>query len=145
MNSGNNIYFNRLYKKMLRMPNGMNKLGYISDLTRSAIKILAYGNSTYIPPNLMHLKMQNKINTIKKSINKMKTAQMILKLNKDELKKKMNKINERRRARVLARSQSAGLSARDVKSRRHARAVVRGKSAGLNKYTNNVNKYYNNN
>ena len=59
-----------LYKLYVRMPNGMNKRSQLSDLTRLAIQILEHGNRTYRPPSLMQLKMQNKINTIEKAINK---------------------------------------------------------------------------
>jgi len=75
----NNFKLPNLYKLYVRMPNGMNKRSQLSDLTRLAIHILAHGNSRYRPPNsIMQLKMQNKINTIKKAINKV-TAEKRLK------------------------------------------------------------------
>jgi hypothetical protein len=64
-----------LYLLYVKMPNTtemnrMNKRSQLSDLTRLAIRILEHGNNKYRPPSLMQLKPQNKINTIKKAINK---------------------------------------------------------------------------
>ena len=53
------------------MNNRMNKRSQLTHLTKLAIQALEYRNNTYRPPpSLMQLTQTNKINTIKKAINK---------------------------------------------------------------------------